>query len=205
MCSIIACSGDWDKDIVYKILKNSRIRGLHSFGFSYIDENLKTNKYLDFKNFSEELLDIKPEKFIAHFRYSTSGDWKMLENNQPISFSNISLVFNGVIDMRTKNEMEEAYKIKMQSENDGELAILKYLSGIENLKDFINNSGRTFAGAFLTNENKIFAIRNKLRPMAISIQEKATYLSSTTDILKRSSINKYFIAIPNKLYEIKTG
>lgn len=201
MCSIIACSGDWDKDIVYKILKNSRIRGLHSFGFSYFDKNIKTNKYLDFKNFSDELLDIKPDKFIAHFRYSTSGDWKILDNNQPLNFSNISLVFNGVLDMRTKQEMEEAYKIKMISENDGELAILKYLSGIQNLKNFINDCGKTFAGCFLTEENKIYAIRNKLRPMAISFQEKVTYLTSTTDILKRSDIDKYFIAVPNKLYE----
>jgi len=202
MCSIIACSGDWDKDIVYKILKNSRIRGLHSFGYSYVDKYLKTNKYLDFKKFSDELLDIKPNKFIAHFRYSTSGDWKILDNNQPINISNISLVFNGVLDMRTKQEMEANYKIKMSSENDGELAILKYISGIEKFKNFINESNKTFAGCFLTEENKIFAIRNKLRPMAISIQEKATYLSSTTDILKRSDVDKYFLAIPNKIYEI---
>jgi hypothetical protein len=104
--------------------------------------------------------------------------------------------------MRTKQEMESNYKIKMSSENDGELAILKYISGIEKFKNFINESNKTFAGCFLTEENKIYAIRNNLRPMAISFQEKVTYLASTTDILKRSNIDKYFNAIPNKLYEI---
>mgnify|MGYP000618844717 CR=1 FL=1 len=49
---------------------------------------------------------------IYHNRYSTSGDYKNHENNQPIFNNELSLVFNGVLDMGTKKQIENKYNIQ---------------------------------------------------------------------------------------------
>lgn len=203
MCSIIAVSGIWDEEIVKQIMKNSRIRGLHSFGYSFVKNNKIYNfKFIDYQKFIESLIQKKPEKFIAHFRYSTSGDWKVIENNQPIFLDDFCLAFNGVIDMSSKTEMEKKFDIKMKTENDGEIAIIKYKQGKDLFLDFINQNKRTFAGVFLNKENQITAIKNNLRPLSISKDKHATYLASTSDILSRSGLKSYDKLKPNKFYEI---
>ena len=52
MCSIIGFSGVYDRDLLTKVFENSKIRGIHSFGFSYYDAGkLVTNKFLDYDQF----------------------------------------------------------------------------------------------------------------------------------------------------------
>lgn len=203
MCSIIAVSGNWDEEIVKKIMQNSRIRGLHSFGYSFVEKNKIQNfKFIDYDQFLKSLIQKKPIKFIAHFRYSTSGDWKVIENNQPILLDDFCLAFNGVIDMSSKSEMEKKFEVQMETENDGEIAIIKYKQGKDSFLNFINENKRTFAGVFLNKENEITAIKNNLRPLSISKDKKATYLASTSDILLRSGLKSYEKLKPNKFYEI---
>lgn len=203
MCSIIAVSGSWDEEIVKKIMQNSRIRGLHSFGYSFVEkEKIQNLKFLEYNQFIQSLIQKKPEKFIAHFRYSTSGDWKVIENNQPILLDDFCLAFNGVIDMSSKSEMEKKFELKMETENDGEIAIVKYKQNRDLFLDFINENKRTFAGVFLNKENKIIAIKNNLRPLSISKDKNATYLASTSDILSRSGLQIYEKLKSNQFYEI---
>lgn len=200
MCSIIAYKGDYNKELVEKICFNSRIRGLHSFGYSYVDGDcIITLKYFTYESFLNSLNGNKPKKFIAHFRYSTSGDYKEQVNNQPIQIGGTSMVFNGVIDMGTKNEMEERYDCSMITENDGELAILKKNEGDDVLKNFLQD--KTFAGAFL-DLKKLQVIRNENRPCYLGTHKGVSIVASTKDILQRSGVDEFEELEANKVYEL---
>jgi glutamine phosphoribosylpyrophosphate amidotransferase len=184
MCSIIGFKGFFDEQIISKVLYNSRIRGLHSFGYSYYEfDELKTKIFLQYSDFKEQLFIDKPNLFISHFRYSTSGDYKELKNNQPLSDDKISIAFNGVISQKTKQEMEEEYKIKLVADNDGYILLNKY----EDL-DFISKRNISFAMVGLK-DKKLFALRNANRPLHIHKGNDFVVLASTKDILNRSGLN----------------
>jgi len=193
MCSVIGFSGKYNSEVLNDVFFNSRIRGLHSFGFSYYDnENIVTEKYLDYQQFLDAINYLKPNKFIAHFRYSTSGDYKNLNNNQPITQNNKSLVFNGVIDMSNKKQIELKYNIQMETENDGEVALK-----IDDLVGLLKRC--TFAGLFLE-DGKIKAVRNVKRPLWRGTLNDNIYYASTKDILKRSKIISSEILKPMEIY-----
>lgn len=200
MCSIVGYDGEFKGGLVNQILKNSRIRGLHAFGYSYFEnEILKVFKFLDYKDFINHINKTRPNRFIAHFRYSTSGDYLKLNNNQPLVKNDIALAFNGVLDMGEKFEIEEKYNIKLETENDGELALIKLNSSAENLIDFVKN--KTFAGIFLTKKG-IRVLRNINRPAYKADFEGIKIIASTEDILTRSGI-KMAIPVPvNIFYKI---
>jgi len=200
MCSIIAFSGEYDKDIIEKIAFNSRVRGLHSFGYSFaLNKKVLVKKFLKYNDFLKSLNTDKPDKFIAHFRYSTSGDYLEEDNNQPLILNNKSLVFNGVIDMGTKKDLEKKYNCTLNSSNDGEISLIEYLKSDENLIQFIKN--KTFAGAFLSKDN-IKVIRNTLRPCYIGENKENKIVVSTKDIAIRSGLNNIKILKQNTFYEI---
>tara|TARA_R110001592_G_scaffold63631_3_gene195162 strand:+ start:1749 stop:2354 length:606 start_codon:yes stop_codon:yes gene_type:complete len=201
MCSIIGWNGNFNEDVVESLCYNSRIRGLHSFGYSYINKgNIISKKFLDYDYFVTSLKADKPNKFIAHFRYSTSGDYKEQNNNQPITRDNLSMVFNGVLDMRTKQEMQEAYNTKMLTDNDGELAIIHKLQSDNSFIDFVKN--KSFAGAFIDSKGDIKVFRNINRPSHIGEYQGAKVLASTKDILNRSGIKKTKIVGYNKFISL---
>lgn len=187
MCSIIGWNGNFNEALVERICRNSRIRGLHSFGYCfYKDGKLQLKKFLDYDLFLGELLKDKPNKFIAHFRYSTSGDYKDEKNNQPIVRENLAMVFNGVLDMRTKSKMELQNNVKLISDNDGELALVKRLESKESFISFL--FGKSFAGAFLNENNEIEIYRNSNRPAQLGCYKGVKILASTKDILERSGV-----------------
>lgn len=201
MCGVVgfSCNNPTEENynILYDIIKQSKIRGLHSFGYSYYDEKIITKKHYNIKDINLP----KANKIIYHNRYSTSGDYMDHNNNQPIQINNFSLVFNGVLDMRTKQEIEENYNIKMQTENDGEIIIQKCGNNIDKIKQFVDTTNGSFAGLFLL-DNKMIAIRNKNRPLWKLEHKEAIYYASTKDIFKRVSKNfKPTELIPNKIYE----
>lgn len=95
MCGVIGIVSKniLKQDVIKKLIINSKIRGQHATGISYIDEDViktciisKNADYLDLKN-------VLTKSLIGHARYSTSS----LEYNQPISHFNVSIVHNGVI------------------------------------------------------------------------------------------------------------
>tara|TARA_R100000234_G_C4977981_1_gene169382 strand:- start:368 stop:1084 length:717 start_codon:yes stop_codon:yes gene_type:complete len=188
-----------EKLIFVKIMKESSIRGVHSFGFAYTEKGkIRNSKHHKIKNAIEFFMENIHEDFIYHNRYSTSGDWKNHNNNQPIMYKESSLVFNGVISMKEKAEMEKEYKIKMTQDNDGEI----FLQNIENALQFVENNKLSFAGLFFKNK-KIYALRNNLRPTWYSIKDKAVYIASTKDILLRSGLKKSYSTTPNKIYKME--
>jgi len=189
MCGVVGFScqkPDKEKiELLQKIIFQSKIRGLHSFGYSYLDNGIKTKKRHEIKNVNLPLAN----KIIYHNRYSTSGDYKDHNNNQPIINSEMSLVFNGVLDMGTKEEIEKKYSIVMNTDNDGEIILQKCSINKKKIIEFIKESKGSFAGLILTASNELLAIRNINRPLWKLEHNNAIYLASTKDIFKRVDSN----------------
>jgi glutamine phosphoribosylpyrophosphate amidotransferase len=182
MCSVIGFKGVYDINLLDRVFDESRLRGIHAFGFSYYNNGIiQTYKYLDYKEFKNKIHSISPDLFIAHFRYSTSGDFNVMENNQPITFENKSIVFNGVISQKSKNEIEKEFGVKMEIENDGYVLIQKFDD-----KSFVLRDNITFAMLGLDN-GKLIALRNKKRPLYFN-DDNNIIICSTKDIMKRSGI-----------------
>lgn len=186
MCAIIgyAAKREPDTELVIRLFRESKIRGLHAFGYSYLGpySALCTEKFLNFEDLEAKLRAFTPKLLIGHCRYSTSGDWRNPENNQPIVRGN-ALVFNGVIDMGTKQEMEARYGVLLENENDGELLLS---SGKEPL-DFVRDLPGSFAGILLT-PSGAFALRNERRPAYVGYRGGDVCVASTSDILVRAGL-----------------
>lgn len=163
-----------------KVFIESKIRGMHAYGFtSNQNKLLHTYKSNQLRPVLEAIQ--MPNALIGHCRYSTSGDYLDMKNNQPLQYESEHLVFNGVIDMRTKAEMEQAYKIQMSCENDGEI-MLQTSDRLSFLKTNIS-----FAGLFLTTDF-MTVMRNTNRPAYMGFKHESIYIASTADILKRAWI-----------------
>lgn len=175
-----------------KLFVESKIRGMHAYGYSAI----QNSKLIEYKSNSlKALIDNidRPTMLIGHCRYSTSGDYKDMNNNQPIAYGDERLVFNGVIDMRTRAEMEAAYQIQMNTENDGEI-MLQTADKMALLKSSITYSG------LMLNKQRIAFFRNDSRPGYMAKRHGATFIGSTADILKRCLLNPEHLD-PYKVYE----
>ena len=120
---------------------------------------------------------------IGHTRYDTSGDWRTLANNQPLHIGQIALVFNGVIDMRTRAQWEEETGERFETENDGEIFI-KHLAQGGSPVEFVNRRG-SFAGCWF-NGSEAMLLRNAYRPLWYGVSPfGATLVASTRNILQR--------------------
>lgn len=185
MCGIIGFSckkpSEENISILNELIIQSKIRGLHSFGYSYYSSLIQTEKHHDIASVKLPMSN----KIIYHNRYSTSGDYKNHANNQPIHNKEMSLVFNGVLDMGTKEEIESKYNIKMKNDNDGEIILNTCGTDINLIQKFVTETTGSFAGIILTNSNKLLAIRNTKRPLWELNHLGCIYLASTKDIFKR--------------------
>lgn len=196
MCAIVGFLSPSPTDeainTLRKLFIESKVRGMHAYGFTSVQDGLiHTYKNTMLRPVIEAIQ--KPQALIGHCRYSTSGDYTVIENNQPLQHNGEHLVFNGVIDMRTKPEMELAYGIQMSCDNDGEI-MLQSTDRLALVKTNIS-----FAGIFLTNKTMTF-IRNANRPAYMGFKHGATYIASTADILKRSLISDCVELDPYKEY-----
>ena len=195
MCSIIGyyskSPSSNDRGVIQSIFVQSKIRGTHSFGISYLNPG---GQVITFKthNLAEilirlERLDPFPRQLIGHTRYSTSGDWHAHSNNQPIDIKKIAFAFNGVIDMRTREDWQQTYRCRFETDNDGEIFIRHLLKG-GNPIEFVRQKKRSFAGVYLKN-GEIYALRNVSRPMWQAVSVDSMFIASTQDIFKRASPN----------------
>jgi len=199
MCAIIGFISDSPTqqavDTLKKVFIESKIRGMHAYGYAAIqDGHLMEAKSNGLKSLLVSINN--PTRLIGHCRYSTSGDYKDMNNNQPLRYGEEYLVFNGVIDMRTKAEMEAAYNIKMNSDNDGEI-MLQTPNRTGLLK-----SGITFSGLTL-NSHALAFFRNEGRPGYKATRFGATYIASTADILRRCLLQPEPLN-PHEVYEWTT-
>jgi glutamine phosphoribosylpyrophosphate amidotransferase len=194
MCAVIGVCLDKpmsnDLDFYKNIILQSKIRGLHATGLSYVKNNCVhtliepvsadyfIEKYYDFDKFLNEDGNLYS---IAHCRYSTSD----LEHNQPIQTNtSFSVVHNGVITQTDPNEWFSTYGLKTITNNDTELIN----AVIEKKKDpieFWNSS--SMAVIELHSNKKIKFYRNGKRPLYKTDLHNGYLLTSTADIVKRTN------------------
>jgi glutamine phosphoribosylpyrophosphate amidotransferase len=161
------------------LFDESRVRGRHAYGLANHVGAWRTFQAADVPR----LFD--PEKpTVAHARYSTSGDWRTLANNQPLVVGDRALAFNGVIHMGTKAEFEAAYGVACASDNDGEV-FLRRLEAGETAQAFLQRIPGSFAGVWLEG-GRLWAVRNLRRPLWRCDAYGARWYASTRDIFRRA-------------------
>lgn len=197
MCAILGYSTPEkpDLELIRKLLRESKIRGLHAFGYAFFREGLQVKKFHDLDEAYRSLCEDAPRAFMAHCRYSTSGDYVDHRNNQPIvSRDGRALVFNGVLHMGTKWEMEEEFKVSMDTENDGELALLL---GMEQL---VRTTTGSFAG-ILAEGGRFKVVRNARRPATLFRRGEEIVVTSTADIGLRAGLTQFRRIAPFEVLE----
>jgi glutamine phosphoribosylpyrophosphate amidotransferase len=188
MCGIIAYKSKVKTpehiDTLLKLIYESKIRGLHSFGYSYFDRTMITKKLFVLPSVIDDFAQSKSSGFIYHNRYSTSGDWKVIDNIQPLSDGDISIAMNGVISMAPREEFEKEYNIKCTTENDSEIFLRLLLQG-KDPEEIIHRMKGSCAVVWL-NKNNVYAIRNSHRPLHYFYKNEAIFICSTSDIANRA-------------------
>jgi len=208
VCGIIGIyTEDYNEQVsrlLYQLAMESSIRGLHAFGWAYYSSNkIITNKQFGLP----ELVDLREIdkqhlKLIYHNRYSTSGDWKMMGNNQPITINNdISVAMNGVITMAPPEEWAKKYELEFSTENDTEI-FARFLEIGGDPEEFVAHMKGSFAAVFLW-KGKLWALRNNRRPLHWFEHKNSVFVVSTQNIINRSVYGvKSYIVKPNKLVNV---
>lgn len=191
MCGIVGYSGESSASARVQFIRlcdEARIRGEHAYGIAYYEEGkgVVCAKGTDFDVIMQLIPTPMPARIIFHARYSTSGDYRDMLNNQPIVIDGDALVFNGTVDMGTKAEMEQRNGLTMQTDNDGELVLRDIQDGhpFRRLSDNLV----TFAGIVLRGNGEMFALRNVMRPLWRFEVLGGTFLASTQDIALRAKL-----------------
>lgn len=206
MCAIIGVylqnpSQD-DFDLIRRVFVESKIRGLHATGMSFIN---KENKLITVKEslpadeFVEKHLtrmdDILCESgdicLIGHCRYSTSD----LEYNQPIANDSCSIVHNGVISQEFPEKWESLYGYACETKNDSELV----LKSPDPLSEFNHMS---MGVCKLTKDKKLQFFRNGKRPVYLSSVKNGYIITSTADIVLRAGLKNAQLISMNHYYTV---
>lgn len=186
MCGVIGfktpCFNLKQMIILKHLFCETKIRGMHATGISYIvDNKLITIKeaipadqfisQMDLQSFLGKELCL-----IGHCRYSTSS----IEFNQPISNDQLAIVHNGIITQSHPSTWKQKYGYNFKTENDTEILFHSLLD--------CNNPFKTFEQASLavitldfTKDMLVF--RNGKRPLWYSEFENVKICSSTSNIL----------------------
>lgn len=188
MCAVIGISihdvSESDIELIKRIFLESRIRGKHATGVSYVKGDaivtfslpVPADEFIEQFDF-REAIDDGMINLIGHCRYSTSD----LEYNQPIADANKAIVHNGVISQELPENWEALYGIKCETKNDTEL--------------LLRTEGNPFAAwpnasisAIVLSNNGMRVYRNGKRPLYETIVENGFILTSTKDIARRAGV-----------------
>lgn len=198
MCGVVGVwlGADADPAVVaargVALAREAAIRGLHAYGVASRApgglEATRTFSLPDALDAFKDRLDGPPgpRGVVWHNRYSTSGDWAVLGNNQPLMEGGYALCFNGVIDMRTKAEMEAAHGLELPADNDGYLFLHWLRGGEAHALAKLEGAGAAFAGVWLDADGNLRALRNGRRPLWCARVGGAQFLASTRDIFERA-------------------
>lgn len=195
MCGVIAFYSEDPSaghvDMILRVVEQSKIRGLHSFGFAYPNGHmLAAGKHRTYAEVAYDIAALRkrpPKTLIAHTRYSTSGDWYDNANNQPIMAEGHALVFNGVISQKTRPEYEQEFGRFYTTDNDGEIALRRHIDGFD-VENFVARGKFSFAGAFMNPDGETFLLRNANRPLWYARGHNYVIVASTADILRRAEV-----------------
>ncbi len=199
MCGVVGFSGKGGSRTQFVALcEQSCIRGVHAFGAAWIDADgrLQYVRSVSYAAVVEAIPDPLPDRIMFHNRYCTSGDYLVAENNQPIVFDtrHIALVFNGTVDMGTKEEMEARSGYSMLTENDGELVLRDCCEG-DPFRRIGKETGTSFAGIVLGVQTDgslyMYAFRNEKRPLWAFETPGGHFIASTRDIASRAKLDTF--------------
>lgn len=189
MCAVIGISihdvSESDIKLIKRIFLESRIRGKHATGVSYVKGDaivtfslpVPADEFIEQFDF-REAIDDGMINLIGHCRYSTSD----LEYNQPITDGEKAIVHNGVISQELPENWESLYGIKCETKNDTEL--------------LLRTQGNPFAAwpnasisAIVLSNNGMRVYRNGKRPLYETIVENGFIITSTKDIARRAGVS----------------
>lgn len=194
MCAVIGAllrSPTTDQlDKVRNVFLESRIRGMHATGLSYVKngkvvtlkEAVPASVFSPLSNMEQLLNEDGNLYLIGHCRYSTSD----LRFNQPIQTSDdLSIVHNGVVTQELPENWDRLYGYETTTQNDTELLNRTIEAGYHPLEIWRDSSLSVIE---LTSDKKINLYRNGKRPLYKTTMDNGYIITSTKDIAKRAGI-----------------
>jgi glutamine phosphoribosylpyrophosphate amidotransferase len=173
-------------DMIKRVFLESKIRGMHATGLSYVKNNSITTLRMpvpadkfpfDFESYLNEDGNLY---LIGHCRYSTSD----LEYNQPLSEMNKSIVHNGVITQELPENWKELYGYDCITKNDSELV----LHSEDPLQEFPDMS---MGVCELRTDKTLRSFRNGKRPLYLTTFNNGCIITSTKDIPHRAGVDGF--------------
>lgn len=184
MCGILGylSTQTIDTKCLERLMHQSKIRGKHATGISYINKDKLISKIIPKDATYMQFANVKTKMLIGHTRYSTSS----LKYNQPIGDDNVSIVHNGVITQQHSRYWNNTiYKFK--TSNDSEFILKSYL---EQQHPLISYPNASIASIIIDKKTKaIHFFRNEKRPLYYYKSKEILVITSTKDILKRSGFS----------------
>ena len=203
MCSVIGAIihkpeyEDFQK--LEKVFHESRIRGLHATGISYVKEytihtvKLPVSADMFPFNWNDYVNEDGNLYLIGHCRYSTSD----LEYNQPINNLTTSVVHNGVITQELPENWEELYGYKCETKNDTEL-ILHTIDDDKSPLEVWKDSSLAVCELWFCKKLKFY--RNGKRPHYLTSLSNGCIITSTRDVIVRAGITDPTVDVPMNTY-----
>lgn len=187
-------------DMIRNVFHESRIRGLHATGLSYLKggsihtfkEPVPADEFKKLDDLEEMVNDDGTLYLIGHCRYSTSD----LLYNQPIANETTSIVHNGVITQHDPADWEVLHGYACDGKNDTELLLrsLADYSPLEHWKD------ASLAVCELHIDGKIRAYRNGKRPLYLTVLDDGCIITSTANVAKRANLNYTTVPLSMNIY-----
>lgn len=206
MCGIIGyypLASEINSDTIHAfncLWKQSVIRGRHAYGLAKAMPNGYILVGRTFEARDIPLLFNPMYPTIAHARYSQSGDWRDMANNQPIVAGSLAVAMNGVIHMGTKQEFEAAFGVTCQADNDSEVFLRRLEQG-QSASAFLLEATGSIAVVWLQ-DGHLWAGRNERRPLWYAEEFGAIWFASTADIFHRAGFTKVSSVTPFMVQEI---
>lgn len=191
MCAIIGVTLQSpsleDFEMIKRVFLESKIRGMHATGLSYVKNNEVVTEKLPVPadqfpfNFKEYVNEDGNIYLVGHCRYSTSD----LEYNQPIANKTVSVVHNGVVSQELPEHWKELYGYDCVTKNDTELLVHTIEDALSPLAVWKDAS---LAVVELHTDKTLRAYRNGKRPIYKTVLSNGVIFTSTEDIIKRVGV-----------------
>jgi len=187
-------------DMIRSVFYESRIRGLHATGLSYLQggvihtfkEPVPADEFRKLDDLEDMVDDDGTLYLIGHCRYSTSD----LLYNQPIANESTSIVHNGVITQHDPADWEVLHGYACDGKNDTEL-LLRSLADYSPLKHWKDAS---LAVCELRTNRTLRAYRNGKRPLYLTVLDNGSIITSTANVAKRANLNYTTVPLSMNIY-----